>query len=127
MKTRLIAAMGAAMLPAMSLLSSAIAQDDLVGHWSSEGLTMGFMPGGHAVAVTNEKSLPFAVMAYDAADGRITIEDLDGFSQCVGMTAVYAYAIEGDALTVTPVDDPCEARNTGEPTTLTRVKRPAEE
>lgn len=126
MKTLLTAAMCAAILP-MGAVSGAAAQEDLVGQWETENLHLAFMPGGHVVAATAEGGRPFAVMSYDAADGEITVEDLDGFTQCVGMTAVYAYEMDGDSMTITPVDDPCEARNTGEPTTLSRVKRPPAE
>ena len=63
------------------------------------------------------------VMSDYSIDGdRITVEDTREDSPCYGTPAVYQFVREGDTVTLTPVDEPCETRRQGAPTTMTLVE-----
>jgi hypothetical protein len=112
---------------ALGLAGISIAQQPaqpgvLTGVWSDGQRVFTFMPGGHAAVAIAENGAPFAVLTYEISGNEIRIADIDGFTPCVGMTALYEFDVDGDTATVTAVEDPCPARDTGgEPIELTRM------
>ena len=99
---------------------------ELVGAWDAGRAVYTVMPDGHIVVMMKDSGKAFAVMTYEAEDGEIEIEDVDGFTACVGMKATYAYETTGDEVTFTAIEDPCEARTppdgSGGTLTVTRME-----
>lgn len=61
------------------------------------------------------------VLGTYAIDGsKITISDTPKESPCYGIDGVYSFNMEGDALTITLIEDACEIRRRDRPWTLTR-------
>jgi hypothetical protein len=124
---RLVLALCTLTLAALTVAGMAFAQQPaqpgvLTGVWSDGQRVFTFMPGGHAAVAIAENGAPFAVLTYEISGNEIRIADIDGFTPCVGMTALYEFDVDGDTATVTAVEDPCPARDTGgEPIELTRM------
>lgn len=84
------------------------APPDLVGDWVIE-----FSADG-TYSVTKD-GLELLVGRYTANPARIVMTDLGGPAACLDQpgiaTAVYAWELEGDQLTLTPVRDACDGRH----------------
>lgn len=50
------------------------------------------------------------ISRFSAANGNLTIDDVGGTYQCPNQTGKYKFAITGDMLTITLVEDACEGR-----------------
>ncbi|MGB3799232.1 MAG: hypothetical protein WA952_05410 [Lewinella sp.] len=62
------------------------------------------------------------VSDYTIEEDKITVTDTMEESPCYGISGIYHFEREGDSVTLTPVDDECEARRMGAPKTMTLVE-----
>ncbi|PHN02489.1 hypothetical protein [Flavilitoribacter nigricans] len=62
------------------------------------------------------------VASYTIEGKQITINDVSEQSPCHGKAGVYEFALDGDNVTITLVEDACELRRRERPWVLTRKK-----
>ncbi|WP_116126359.1 hypothetical protein [Lewinella sp. IMCC34183] len=62
------------------------------------------------------------VSEYTIDGNEITVHATEAEDPCYDTPGVYRFTREGDTVTLTAIDDPCEARNQGAPTTMTLVE-----
>lgn len=97
-----------AIAAAAGLMSAAAHADEaLVGTWDGEGWFMTVFEEGYMVPGSVDPAMAWAVAGFEAADGQITFSDVAAGCDADG---VYAYAVEGDSVTFTRVEDECEGR-----------------
>jgi hypothetical protein len=119
---RLLLALISLALAGMSFAQPPAEPGVLTGVWNDGQRVYTFMPEGHLAVAIAANGAPFAVLTYEISGSELRITDIDGFTPCVGMTALYKFDVDGDNATVTAVDDPCPARDSGgEPIQLARM------
>ena len=106
--TALLLAAGLGALAASNGASATAAPSDIVGAWTDGMATLNLMPEGHFAAVYGN-GIALGLGTYEAGDGTITVTDRDGFARC-DAAATYGYAISGDTVTFTKMEDVCEGR-----------------
>lgn len=115
----------------LSMTPFALTAQSMVGSWTYQATT----PDGAEVTNTmimNEDgtfTVDFAsdgkaevLGTYTIDSSKITIRDTPEDSPCYGKDGVYNFQLEGDALTITLIEDACEIRRRDRPWTITRKK-----
>ncbi|MEZ4939540.1 MAG: hypothetical protein R3D58_01660 [Saprospiraceae bacterium] len=115
----------------LSMTPFALTAQSMVGSWTYQATT----PDGAEVTNTmimNEDgtfTIDFAsdgkaevLGTYTIEGSKITIRDTPEESPCYGKDGVYNFQLEGDALTITLIEDACEIRRRDRPWTITRKK-----
>ncbi|MBK8967995.1 MAG: hypothetical protein IPM36_15280 [Lewinellaceae bacterium] len=115
----------------LSMTPFALTAQSMVGSWTYQATT----PDGAEVTNTmimNEDgtfTVDFAsdgkaevLGTYTIEGSKITIRDTPEESPCYGKDGVYNFQLEGDALTITLIEDACEIRRRDRPWTITRKK-----
>lgn len=97
-----------------------LSAQDVTGNWAMSGTapdgqayntTISFHADGTmTVDMGNDGSIDIQAN-YTLADSQMSISDLAEQSPCYGKTGVYSVSLDGDQMTVTLIDDPCEARS----------------
>lgn len=115
----------------LPMTSFALSAQSMVGTWTYQDIT----PDGTEVTNTMTMHEDDTFTVDFASDGKvevlgtytiegstITIRDTPKESPCYGKDGVYNFQLEGDALTITLIEDPCEIRRRDHPWTITRKR-----
>lgn len=113
----------------LSMTPLALSAQSMVGTWTYQDAT----PDGTKVTNTMAMNEDGTFTVDFASDGKvevlgtykiegdqITIRDTPEESPCYGKDGVYHFKFDGDAITITLVEDACEIRRRDRPWTITR-------